>query len=152
MEIYSSREEDLNYLLVEIFNDILKIEEKSLTKEGIENLSITEIHTLDAIGVDDEKTMSEVAQNLKITVGTLTTAINRLVKKGYVERNRCKEDRRSVKVSLTTKGKLVYSIHDKFHIDMVKATIDGLSEKEENILITSLKKLNSFFKSKYEKL
>jgi len=95
------------------------------------------------------KTMSEVAQNLKITVGTLTTAINKLVKKGYVERNRCEEDRRSVKINLTRKGKLAYRIHEKFHHEMIKATVEGLSQEEEDVLIRSLEKLNEFFKSKY---
>ena len=32
--------------------------------------------------------MGEIAHDLRITVGTLTTAINRLIKKGYVERKK----------------------------------------------------------------
>ena len=43
------------------------------------------------------KTSSEVAKELSITVGTLTVAINNLVKKGYVERLRSEDDRRVVK-------------------------------------------------------
>ena len=78
----------INELLVQLFNDILQIEEKSLKEGIISDLSITEIHTIEAIGMYAEKSMSEVAQILKITVGTLTTAINKLIKKGYVERKR----------------------------------------------------------------
>ncbi|GAA0116700.1 MarR family winged helix-turn-helix transcriptional regulator [Clostridium senegalense] len=142
----------LNEILVEIFNDILKIEEKSLSNGPINDLSITEIHTIDAIGMYDEKTMSEVAQELKITVGTLTTAINKLVKKEYVNRSRCEKDRRSVKISLTNKGKLVYRIHQKFHTDMIGSTIEGLTKEEELLLISSLDKVNKFFKEKYKDL
>ena len=80
------RKKILNELLVQIFNDILQIEEQSLKQGVINDLSVTEIHTIDAIGMYTERTMSEVAQDLKITVGTLTTAINKLIKKGYVER------------------------------------------------------------------
>lgn len=142
----------LNELLVEIFNDILKIEEKSLSNGPMNDLSITEIHTIDAIGMYQEKTMSEVAQSLKITVGTLTTAINKLVKKEYVNRIRCEKDRRSVKISLTNKGKLAYRVHEKFHTDMINSTIDGLTKDEELVLISSLEKVNSFFKEKYKDL
>ncbi|MGL4731086.1 MAG: MarR family winged helix-turn-helix transcriptional regulator [Clostridium sp.] len=142
----------LNELLVEIFNDILKIEEKSLSNGPMNDLSITEIHTIDAIGMYQEKTMSEVAQSLKITVGTLTTAINKLVKKDYVNRIRCEKDRRSVKISLTNKGKLAYRVHEKFHTDMINSTIDGLTKDEELVLISSLEKVNSFFKEKYKDL
>lgn len=149
MKQSSLKKQVLNELLVQTFNDILKIEQKALAESVLKDLSITETHTIEAIGMYEVKTMSEVAQNLKITVGTLTTAINKLVKKGYVERNRCEEDRRSVKINLTRKGKLAYRIHEKFHHEMIKATVEGLSQKEEDVLIKSLEKLNEFFKSKY---
>ncbi|MCB2294631.1 MarR family transcriptional regulator [Clostridium algoriphilum] len=139
----------VNELLVETFSDISQIEQKAL-KEGIlKDISITEIHTIDAIGMYEYRTMSQVAQDLRITVGTLTTAINKLLKKGYVDRKRGEEDRRSVMIALTRKGKLAYRIHDTFHSHMVHATIDGLNEEEEEILIKSLEKLNGFFKDKY---
>lgn len=149
MKQSSLKNQVLNELLVQTFNDILKIEQKALAESVLKDLSITETHTIEAIGMYEVKTMSEVAQNLKITVGTLTTAINKLVKKGYVDRNRCEEDRRSVKIRLTRKGKLAYRIHEKFHHEMIKATVEGLSQEEEDVLIRSLEKLNEFFKSKY---
>ena len=140
----------INEILVELFNDVLQIEEQSLKDGPISDLSITEIHTLEAIGMYDQKSMSEVAQNLKITVGTLTTAINKLIKKEYVERKRIEEDRRVVLIKLTKKGKLAYRLHDKFHKDMVNTAVDGLNDKEEEVLIHSLTKINKFFKEKYE--
>ncbi|NAS16579.1 MarR family transcriptional regulator [Clostridium butyricum] len=140
----------INELLVELFNDVLQIEEQSLKDGPISDLSITEIHTLEAIGMYDQKSMSEVAQNLKITVGTLTTAINKLIKKEYVERKRIEEDRRVVLIKLTKKGKLAYRLHDKFHKDMVNTAVDGLNDKEEEVLIHSITKINKFFKEKYE--
>lgn len=140
----------LNELLVEIFNDILQIEERALKQGVINDLSVTEIHTIEAIGMYTERTMSEVAQDLKITVGTLTTAINKLIKKGYVERKRIEEDRRVVLIKLTKKGKLAYRLHEKFHSDMIKKTIEGLSEEEEKVLISSLDRLNMFFKKEYD--
>jgi DNA-binding MarR family transcriptional regulator len=139
----------VNELLVETFSDISQIEQKAL-KEGIlKDISITEIHTIAAIGMYKYRTMSRVAQDLRITVGTLTTAINKLLRKGYVDRKRGEEDRRSVMIALNRKGKLAYRIHEKFHSHMVHATIDGLNAEEEEILIKSLEKLNNFFKNKY---
>ena len=139
----------INKLLVDIFNDVLIIEQNSLQQGPFGDLSITEMHTIEAIGMYEPKTMTEVASDLKITVGTLTIAINRLVKKGYVERKRTEEDRRVVLIGLTKQGKLAYRIHSKFHSDMVKNLITGLSEKEEELLISSLSKLNDYLKTKY---
>ncbi len=125
----------LNELLVQLFNDILQIEEKSLKNGPLSDLSVTELHTIEAIGMYKERTMTEVAQDLKITVGTLTTAINKLIKKGYVDRKRIEEDRRVVLIHLTKKGKLAYRLHEKFHNDMINETISGLKEDEEEAII-----------------
>ncbi|GAB6169937.1 MarR family transcriptional regulator [Clostridium carnis] len=148
--IMRKAEKIVNELLVQIFNDILQIEERTLKQGHFSDLSVTEMHTIEAIGMYDKRTMSEVAQDLEITVGTLTTAINKLIKKDYVERKRIEEDRRVVLVGLTKKGKLAYRLHEKFHSEMVKSTIDGLTEKEEEVLISSLERLNEYFKEKHE--
>lgn len=139
----------LNELLVKIFNDILQIEQNALKEGEFKDVSITEVHTIEAVGMYGSRTMTEVAQDLKITVGTLTIAINNLVKKGYVERNRSESDRRVVEISLTRKGKLAYRVHEKFHTDMIKATIKGLSDEEELVLGRALDNLNTFFKDNY---
>ncbi|MFL0195092.1 MarR family winged helix-turn-helix transcriptional regulator [Clostridium sp. WILCCON 0269] len=139
----------INELLVDIFNDILEIEQKSLQYVAFKDLSITEIHTIEAIGMYKPRKMTEVACQLDITLGTLTTAINHLEKKEYALRRRSEEDRRIVYVQLTKKGKLAFRVHHKFHSDMVKRTIEGFTEDDEKILIKSLEKLNNFFKSNY---
>ena len=103
----TNTQELLNKLLVQLFNDILHIEENSLKNIDLIDLSMTEIHTIEAIGIKDAKTMGEIAHDLRITVGTLSAAITKLIKKGYVERKRTEEDRRVVLVSLTSKGENV---------------------------------------------
>lgn len=139
----------LNELLVDTFNDILQIEQRALQSGSFSDVSVTEIHTIHAIGMYTSRTMTAVACRLSITLGTLTAAINNLVKKGYVARKKSEADRRIVNIQLTKKGKLAYRVHQKFHTDMVKATIEGLTEEEERILVKSLEKVNEFFKSKY---
>lgn len=149
MKSLNSNKHVLNELLVTIFNDILEIEQTALQQGVLNDLSVTEIHTIEAIGMYRPRTMTEVANDLNITVGTLTTAITKLVKKEYVERSRGEEDRRSVMIALTRKGKLAYRVHEKFHQDMINETINGLTNEEEEVLIRSLEKVNNFFKSKY---
>lgn len=139
----------LNELLVGIFDDMLEIEQSALRSGSFKDLSVTEIHTIEAIGMYKPRTMTEAACQLNITLGTLTTAVGHLVRKGYVERKRSEEDRRIVYIHLTKKGKLAYRVHRKFHFDMVKASIDELTEDEERILVNSLDKINRFFISKY---
>lgn len=139
----------LNTLLVDLFNDILKIEASVLKEGEFNDLSVTEMHIIEAIGLDREMTMTEVARDLEITVGTLTTAINRLIKKEYVERRRIEEDRRVVLIKLTEKGDEAFKSHADFHDDMIKSIMKELPKDEEEILITALKKMVNFFEEKY---
>ena len=138
----------LNELLVNLFRDILVIEEKALREQG-SDLSITEIHTINAISTDRARNMSEIAKDLQITMGTLTTAVDKLIKKGYALRNRSEEDKRVVLVELTDKGIKAIEIHDAFHQDMIDSVIKELSDSEEELLIESLNKLMGFFDRKY---
>ncbi|MHC5227248.1 fatty acid biosynthesis transcriptional regulator FabT [Enterococcus sp. LJL99] len=136
--------ETINDYLVNVFNDILTIEESELKKSRFKDLSITEMHTIEAIGMYKRKTSTEVARELSITVGTLTVAINNLVKKEYVERIRSEDDRRVVKLGLTKKGKLLYRIHQHFHREMVKNILAGMEKDEEKALLKALKNLHDF--------
>lgn len=139
----------INSILTELFRDILEIEEQALQDKGVTDLSMNEMHTIEAIGYDAVKSMSETAEILKITLGTLTTSVTRLVKKGYVERLRDDSDRRIVLIRLTEKGKWVHKIHEDFHMEMVEKMLSDLNIDQDLALLGSLEKLKNFFDSKY---
>ena len=134
----------VNGLLVGLFDDILELEEKVLVTGEFKDISKNDMHIIDAIGSKETKNMSTLARKLKVTVGTLTIAINNLVKKGYVNRLRSKEDKRVVLISLSEKGERAYAKHSEFHSDMVKTILNGLSEEQTQRLIEVLNKVHLF--------
>lgn len=142
----------LNKLLVQLFNDILQIEKNAMNNTEFKDLSITEIHTIEAIGKEGNRTMGEIANDLRITVGTLTTAINRLIKKGYVERKRIEEDRRVVVAYLTESGKKVFDEHTLFHKEMIDEVAKNFEDYELKVLTKALSKVSEFFEDKYHDL
>ncbi len=136
-----------NEILVKLFRDIMDIEGKAIITEEFQDISNNDMHIIEAIGLHEKKNMSTVAKALSVTIGTLTIAINSLVKKGYVNRVRSEQDRRVVYISLTPKGEKAYKHHEEFHRQMILATIDGLSEEETRILVKALSNLNDFFRN-----
>jgi DNA-binding MarR family transcriptional regulator len=138
----------LNELLVDLFHDILEIEEKVLRDHG-SDLSITEMHTIHAVGEGKPRTMTEISRDLNVTMGTLTTGIDKLIRKGYVVRKRTEEDKRIVLVELTDQGVEAKRMHDAFHQDMINTVISGLDDQEEAVLVESLRRLMGFFDEKY---
>lgn len=138
----------LNELLVRLFNRIIDIEQKELITDEFSDITTNDIHIIEAIGLHEKSNMSTIAKSLYVTIGTLTIAINNLVKKGYVVRNRSTKDRRVVLLKLTKKGKLAFEHHKKFHENMINGIMEYVPPEQLNTLIQALSGLVTFFNEK----
>ena len=92
------------------------------------------------------KLAERIAGELHVTVGTLTTNMNSLERKGYLTRNRSTRDKRVVLVTLTEKGRKAFFHHRDFHRKMIHTIIRDLDEEEMKTLIKCLGKLDIFFR------
>ena len=121
-------------------------------KETAENneLSVSEIHTLVAVGRHAPKTMSTIAQDLLINVSTLSIAINKLEKKGFVTRIRDDADRRIVRIVLTEKGKHALERHEQFYYSVVDEAIRDMDRSQKRILVNSMGNMVDFFSSRID--
>lgn len=147
MSIYKAQ---LNTFLVEVFNDILRFEEANLSTLELNNLTISEIHVIDAIyeGMQDgTNTMAEIANRLMITASTLTTSVKTLEQKGYLVRTKGQSDKRRVMVTPTPQSEKPYQHHKQFHINLVNSVSQNLNEEEIASLTQALSKLHQFFKT-----
>ena len=87
-------DETLNELLVRIFKDIMEIEGRCLVSGEFKDLTYNDFHVIEAIGLREPKSMKTVANLMDVTTGTLTKAMDGLTEKGYVIRERSKQDKR----------------------------------------------------------
>lgn len=138
-------------IMLHIFNMVLKAEELALKDMASqENLSVAEMHTLVAVGRHHAKTISEIARELLVNVSTLSISVNKLQKKGYVQRLHMDEDRRLVRIALTDQGREALAHHEEFYFNLVKGAVGDLTEPEKKLLIQSLENLQTFFEQKIE--
>ena len=124
----------INQTLVSLINEIWELEEKAIITDEFKDLTNNDMHVIESI-----------ARKLNITVGSLTTAMNSLVNKRYVERHRSEEDRRVVLVKLTEKGVKAYHHHEDYHRQMTQAILDKLDDTELPVLVKTLDALSEFF-------
>lgn len=144
----NEQEQILNDFLVDIFNEILYVEATSLKKGKFKNLSIREMHVIEAVVKNEQtnsNTSSNIAKSLKITAGTLTTSVNSLEKKGYLKRKKDDEDKRVIKIYTTKSGKEAAKSHEEFHQNMVREMLEYFPEEKRKILIQGVIELKSFF-------
>lgn len=142
----------VNELLVDIFNDILKIEHKAIESFAGNALTMSEMHIIEAVGKSQDQQMSDIAKKLKITLPTLTVSVQRLDEKGYITRRRFGADRRKVAVELTDKGKQAYDSHAEFHRKMMDALFEGFEIDKMPVLMDSMALLRDFFKKQADNL
>lgn len=138
----------LNEVLVNLFRDVMEIEQRALESSEFQDLTNNDMHVIEAIGIQEPKNMSTIARTLSVTVGTLTIAMNSLVKKGYVIRQRGQTDRRVVYISLSEKGKAAYQHHARFHQEMIQSIVEQLTEDELAALTKALTCLDHWFREK----
>ena len=135
----------INDILVHLINEIWELEERAIITEEFKELTNNDMHVIEAIGLGEGNNMSAIAKKLNVTVGTLTTSVNSLVNKKYVERRRSEKDRRVVYVKLTENGIRAYNHHADYHRQMTQAILNKLSEDEIPVLVKTLDALSEFF-------
>ena len=125
-QMYKKLWEHFNY----IANLTMVIEEKMMDTKQISDLTIGEMHVIETVDKYNGQPMTKIANALKVTVGSLTIGVNRLIAKDYLVRVRDEKDHRVVNLSVTPKAKKVLKLHDKFHEDILLGVLDGVTIRD----------------------
>jgi len=86
-------------------------------------------------------TPTELYQALMLSSGAVSTRIEQLVKRGFVQRVPSEHDRRSCKVTLTDQGIEVIDVAVNAHVANMDNMLTVLSQKEQQQLSQLLKKV-----------
>ena len=145
-----TEKEQINKFFVDCFYSILSAEERVLEPLCRGNLSIKEIHVIEAVYLSKksgENNFSSIAKRLGVTLGTLTASFSRLEQKGLLYKVRDDDDKRVFFIELTPFGEEINEAHLKFHGQMVDGIVTRLSQEELGHLVFALDRLGDFFKS-----
>jgi MarR family 2-MHQ and catechol resistance regulon transcriptional repressor len=85
--------------------------------------------------------VNTIGPKVWLTAGSISVAVERLVKKGLVSRRADADDRRVRKVELTAKGRSLITAGFGEHAVTMEKLVSILSEKERLALVRLLKKL-----------
>ena len=114
-----------------------------LRSRGIDDLLPAHGRVLAALYKANEpiplKTVTESAGRVK---STITVMIRTLEKNGYVSRMPCPDDKRSVLISLTEKGKELFPAFQKISERLIDAVYGDMPEEVREVLIGLLSRLD----------
>src|SRR6187549_2503168 len=101
-------------------------------------LSRHQVSILDHLDEIEPTTVMDLARHMGVTAATMSLAIDRLERKGYVVRLKDAKDRRRVHVRLTTAGVRVREASSVLDPSRVEALVSRLSEADRTRAIEGL--------------
>ena len=110
-----------------------------------QTLSKSELFTLLQVERNGEIIMSQIADYINISMSTATGIVERLVKQGFIERNRNDSDRRIVTIRLTAEGKILAENIKSKIFGVAKLLLDSMTEEEQEILFRIFTKVTNVF-------
>jgi len=105
------------------------------------DLTPGQMHAIEIIGHEESLRMKELAERLGVTTGTLTVTVDRLERKGLIERRPHETDRRSFRVVLTEAGAEHFARHHAFHLKLTEELTAPLTGDEMKTFEQLLKKV-----------
>jgi DNA-binding MarR family transcriptional regulator len=118
---------------------------------GCSTLTISQLHYIDAIAQLGEPTITEIAEELKITKASVTGAVNKLIELGFVQKSRSSDDRRVFHVRLTQAAQELVEARFKALHEYGQFVQSVLSEEEARQFEDAIVKITRLFKDQERK-
>ena len=136
------------FLITKIHQVAGRIFARKLREHGIEEINPAQGRILFVLWREDSIPISELARRTSLEKSTLTTMLDRLETSGFLERVRCCDDRRVIRVRRTQKDRAWQKAYVAVSEDMNRLFYAGLAEQEidrfENTLRHVLGNLTAF--------
>lgn len=108
-----------------------------LRYEYEDNLSHQAIRMLQIISREKEMTIGNIASQLNLSHNTASEHVKRLIQKGFITKERSKQDERVVNVTVTTEGRHALAKHTLLDEEKLAILQSHLSTEEQHIIETA---------------
>lgn len=117
------------------------LEERLQASVASHHLTLTEFGILEVLFHKGPLLLGEVQKRILVSSGGVTYLVDRLEKKGLVVRRECPGDRRARYAALTDDGQAVIEAVFPQHAEYIETLMAPLSEAEQRIAVTLLRRL-----------
>lgn len=128
----------LGELLMALRMQIYSIKKDVLKDSPYYDLALSDVMTIDVIGNLEAPQTKEISTTLNTSKSTFTARLHNLEQKGYIQRTCDQADHRSIRVTLTERGKSLYYANKYSHSMLTNAFMKDMNEQELNDIYTAL--------------
>ncbi len=134
------------YFISKTRKKMVKFIEKKLAEKGLKELIPSHGNVLTALYENDGMlTMKEIANRIGKDKSTVTPLVDKLLKLGYVEKEKSQNDKRVTYIRLTEKGRRIESKYNEISSDVRDTAYRNFSDEEKETFLRLLKKLSDNF-------
>ena len=122
-------------------------------RDGKESpLSITEHFIIGFLGKESFASMSKLSQVTQVAPTTMTSIVDRLIKRGLLQRRRARQDRRKILVALSEEGKQFYGRYHQNSLEFYTHFLSTLPDKGKSFdqNLKGIKRSMSYLKKYFE--
>jgi MarR family transcriptional regulator, 2-MHQ and catechol-resistance regulon repressor len=136
-------------IMLKAWQSMLRYASPTLLEEG---LGESDFRVLEVLLHKGPMPVNAIGPKVALNPGSVSVAVDRLYKKGFVSRIECSRDRRVRTVSLTEKGRKMFVPLFRRHAALIKRAFQDISPEEQQQLELILKKLGKRAASLAEKM
>ena len=125
------------------FNLLAICQEKEARLAKKHGLYQAEFKCLRQFGAYESVNNKQISKQMNLSPSRLTRVIDGLVRKGYMQREIDKSDRRAMKITLSEKGNILTEKLNKDFIDIHYEILQDIDTSQHDSLITAMEHLHS---------
>lgn len=137
------REDLALHLLIVMSRATRVIQAKALESIESHGINSTEFAVMELLYHKGPQPIQKIGKKILMTSGSMTYIVDRLEKKGMLERVRCEKDRRVIHAKLTNEGEALIQKIFPIHREHIAEMMSVLTNEEKEIAIEILRKLGT---------
>ena len=101
-------------------------------------LTLSQCYTIEILGQKENQTMKELSHDMGVSLSSMTRVVDVLVRDRILARQENPDDRREVRITLTKKGKELYTKLNRCSETYTKAILDFIPKGKQGTVMESL--------------
>jgi DNA-binding MarR family transcriptional regulator len=118
-----------------------QIEAQAFQQEGFSDLTMRQLLYLETIDQMDNPTFSQLAEELNVTLPSVSVLVKKLIDLGYFKKIQSEQDGRVYHLELTPTGNRMAQLHNQINRWLAKKITSNLNERELHNLSQLLGKI-----------
>jgi DNA-binding MarR family transcriptional regulator len=131
--------EEFHNSIIELIKKYQFRDRNEITSCGI---SVSQCYVLETLHFQGALTMNKLAEQMHLTISTITRVVDQLDRKRLIKRKQDKNDLRIRRVSLTPKGKEIFFKSWANVFESEKKIFENIKPEHRKVLLSLLKDLN----------